>query len=70
MFKPALLLAAHVRLRTAQESRSHAPWYGRWAADRAVRQAQQELAEVEASAPPPPHPKGLFAAPSDVGGRK
>lgn len=48
----ALLVAARVRLRTAQEARAHAPWYGVWAADRAVRQAERELDEVEASAPP------------------
>lgn len=66
----ALLVAAHVRLRTAQEARAHAPWYGVWGADRAVRQAEQELAEVEASAPPPPTPKGIWAAEPGVGGRK
>jgi membrane protein len=65
----ALLLAARVRLRTAQEARAHAPWYGIWAADRAIRQAQQELAEVEASAPPPPPPNGRRHS-AHVGGRK
>ena len=50
----ALVLAAHVRLRTAREARDQAPWYRAWAADRAIRQAQDELAAVEASAPPPP----------------
>jgi len=48
----ALVLAAHVRMRTAREARDQAPWYRAWAADRAVRQAQDELAAVEASAPP------------------
>lgn len=65
----ALLLAAHVRLRTAQEARAHAPWYGIWSADRAIRQAEQELAEVEASAPPPPAPNGRRHT-ARVGGRK
>lgn len=65
----ALLLAAHVRLRTAQEARAHAPWYGAWSADRAIRQAEQELAEVEASAPPPRSANGDRGA-SHVGGRK
>jgi len=48
----ALLLAAHVRLRTAQTARDSAPWFRVWAADRAVRDAEAELAQVEASAPP------------------
>lgn len=48
----ALLLAAQVRLRTAREARAGAPWYRVLFADRAVRQAEQELAEIEASAPP------------------
>lgn len=56
----ALLVAAHVRLRTAQEARAHARWYGIWGADRAVRQAEQELAEVEASAPLPERQKGVW----------
>jgi membrane protein len=48
----ALLLAAQVRLRTAQEARDTAPWHARWAATRNVRRAEEELHEVEASAPP------------------
>lgn len=48
----ALLLAARVRLRTAQEARDAAPWHARWAATRDVRRAEQELREVEESAPP------------------
>ena len=48
----ALLLAAQVRLRTAQTARDSAPWFRVWAADRAVRAAEAELAQVEASAPP------------------
>ncbi len=50
----ALLTAARVRLRTAKEARLSAPWYRTWAADRDVREAEDELAQVEASAPPPP----------------
>ncbi|GAA1688755.1 hypothetical protein GCM10009808_02130 [Microbacterium sediminicola] len=49
----ALLLAAQVRLRTAEAARDVAPWYRRWRADRDVRRARDELDEVEASAPPP-----------------
>lgn len=49
----ALLLAAHVRVRTAHEARAQAPWYRGWAADRAVREAEDELAQVKAAAPPP-----------------
>lgn len=55
----ALLIAARVRLRTAQQARAEAPWYRTWNADRAVRAAQQELAQVEASAPPPAAPTRL-----------
>lgn len=43
----ALLTAAHLRLRTAQAARSAAPWYRVWAADRAVRAAEVEVAQVE-----------------------
>jgi len=49
----ALLLAAQVRVRDAEDERARAPWYRRWSADRALRRAQTELSEVEASAPPP-----------------
>lgn len=48
----ALLVAARVRLRTAQDARDSATWFQAWAADRAVRAAEQELAQVEASTPP------------------
>ena len=47
----ALLLAAQVRLRTAREARAAAPWYRVWRADFAVREAEEELERVEASAP-------------------
>ena len=50
----ALVLAAQVRLRTAQEALDAAPWYARWTATRDVRRAEEELHEVEASAPPAP----------------
>lgn len=56
----ALLTAAHVRLRTARAARETAPWFRRWSADRAVTAAEHELAQVEASAPPPPKPRGLL----------
>ena len=59
----ALLVAARVRLRTAQDARDSATWFRAWAADRAVRAAEQELAQVEASAPPPP-PAGRHPRPS------
>ena len=54
----ALLTAAQVRLRTAKAARASAPWFRVWSADRAVRAASEELAEVEASAPPDPRAKG------------
>ncbi|MDE0547372.1 YihY/virulence factor BrkB family protein [Microbacterium sp. C7(2022)] len=50
----ALLLAAQVRLRTAQEARESAPWHRRWRADLAVRDAERELQEVEEATPAPP----------------
>lgn len=50
----ALVLAARVRLRTAREARAAAPWYRVWSADRAVREAIDELHAVEAAAPPAP----------------
>lgn len=56
----ALVTAAQVRLRAAQSARASAPWYRTWLADRDVRDAQRELAEVEAAAPPPIGGGGLF----------
>lgn len=47
----ALLLAAQVRLRTAREARDSAPWWRVWRADLAVREAEEELAAVQGSAP-------------------
>ena len=48
----ALLLAAHVRLRDARVARASAPWWRRRRAAHDVRDAEEELAEIEASAPP------------------
>lgn len=56
----ALLVAARVRLRSAQEERETAPWYRRWRAERAVQDAREHLSELEASAPPPPRQGSLF----------
>lgn len=56
----ALVLAARVRLRTAQDARRDAPWFRIPFADRAVSRARAELAEVEASAPAPEPKKGAL----------
>ncbi len=48
-----LVAAARIRVREAQKARETAPWYSAWAATRAVHAAEQELADLEASAPPP-----------------
>lgn len=48
-----LLLAARIHVRDAHAARETAPWYRVWQAERAVRAAEHELAEIEASAPPP-----------------
>lgn len=50
----ALLTAARVRVRDAHITRRQAPWWRRWQAEGALRRAEDELAEVEASTPPPP----------------
>lgn len=55
----ALVTAARIRVRDAQVARDRAPWYRAWAASRAVRAAEDELAELEASAPPPIEPTPL-----------
>lgn len=49
----ALVTAARIRVRDAQAARQSAPWYRRWAATRAARVAEEQLAELEASPPPP-----------------
>ncbi|MBW9121501.1 YihY/virulence factor BrkB family protein [Microbacterium trichothecenolyticum] len=60
----ALLVAARVRLRTAQDARDQAPWYRAWIADRAVRDAEEELRQVEAATPATPgHGPAAVAAP-------
>ncbi len=48
-----LLMAARIRVRDARATRDAAPWFRAWADERAVRAAERELAELEASAPPP-----------------
>lgn len=53
----ALLLAARVRLRTAKDARAQARWYRVPLADRAVREAEDELRQVEAVTPPDPRAK-------------
>ncbi len=55
----ALLLAAQVRLRTAKDARAQARWYRVPLADRAVREAEDELHQVEAAAPPDPSAKTI-----------
>jgi membrane protein len=60
----ALLLAAQVGLRTAREARDQAPWHRRWLAERALREAEEELRQVEAAAPPPPPRRNGRKAPS------
>ena len=54
----ALLLAARVRVRDAHLARERAPWWGRWRTTREVQRAEDDLARVEAAAPPPP--RGLL----------
>ncbi|MFD1339843.1 YihY/virulence factor BrkB family protein [Microbacterium lemovicicum] len=49
----ALVLAAQVRLRSARQERTHAPWYRAWAAERALRAAKDDLDELERTAPAP-----------------
>ena len=49
-----LLAAAQVKLRAARDARATAAWFRVWQADRAVREAEDELAQLTASAPPPP----------------
>lgn len=56
----ALLLAAQVRVRDAHRARTAAPWWQVWRAGREVTRAEENLARVQASAPPPPKPRGLL----------
>ncbi|MEX0160698.1 MULTISPECIES: YihY/virulence factor BrkB family protein [unclassified Microbacterium] len=56
-----LVAAARIRVREAHEARATAPWYRAWAAARAVHATEQELADLEASAPPPVDASSAFA---------
>jgi membrane protein len=49
----ALLTAARIRVREAHAARASAPWYRAWVAAKAVRDAEEELHDLEASPPPP-----------------
>lgn len=48
-----LLTAARIRVREAREARDAAPWFQAWTVGRALRAAENELAALEASPPPP-----------------
>lgn len=48
-----LLTAARIRVRESHAARDAAPWFQAWTAGRAVRAAENELAALEASPPPP-----------------
>ncbi|MGV2902365.1 YihY/virulence factor BrkB family protein [Microbacterium sp. AGC62] len=48
-----LVTAARIRMREAREARDAAPWFQAWTAGRALRAAENELAALEASPPPP-----------------
>ncbi|MFG6403899.1 YihY/virulence factor BrkB family protein [Microbacterium sp. P04] len=50
----ALVTAAEVRLREAEDDAAEAPWYERRRAARHMRRARQELEEIKAAAPPQP----------------
>ncbi|PQZ56891.1 MULTISPECIES: YihY/virulence factor BrkB family protein [unclassified Microbacterium] len=56
-----LLTAARIRVREAHAARESAPWYRAWAAGRAVRDAEEELADLESSPPPPADPSTPLA---------
>lgn len=49
----ALLTAARIRVRDARAHKENAPWYRAWTAGRALRDAEDELHDLEASPPPP-----------------
>lgn len=53
----ALVIAARIRLRDAKQSRDDASWFGIWAATRAVRTAESELADLIENPPPPATPQ-------------
>lgn len=50
----ALVTAARVRVREASDELASARWYERVVAERRLVRARRELADLEASAPPPP----------------
>ncbi|CAD5140215.1 YihY/virulence factor BrkB family protein [Microbacterium sp. NRRL B-14842] len=56
-----LLAAARIRLRDARAAQDEAPWYRSWAAGHAVREAEDEVARLETSAPPPAPPTSPLA---------
>lgn len=47
----ALLVAAHIRVRDAEDAREDAPWHRAWQAGRAVNAARSELDELLANPP-------------------
>ncbi|MFV0319740.1 MAG: YihY/virulence factor BrkB family protein [Microbacterium sp.] len=57
----ALVTAARVQLRMAEQKRTIAPWYRAWSADREVQRARATLAAAEASPPPAAVQGSLFA---------
>lgn len=56
----ALLLTAQIRLREARAAQADAAWWQRPRVNRTVRYAEDVLAEVSESAPPPPKRSSLF----------
>ena len=54
-----LVSAARIRVREAEADRDLAPWYRAWQAGRAVRNAEAELAALEAATPPSAEPTPL-----------
>jgi len=56
----ALVIAAEVRLRDAEARRAQAPWWGRRRAERAVREARDQLADAKAAVPATAPPRGFL----------
>jgi len=56
----ALVTAARVRLRSAEEAAAAAPWCRRWSADRAVEAAQRELERLETTRPEADEKRGIL----------
>ena len=48
-----LVAAAKMKLRAARDARATTAWFRVWRADRSVREAEDELAQLMATAPPP-----------------